>query len=123
MKKTTLIVDDFENTRWVIEFNLKSIGCEILRASNGKEALSFFDGRRIDLLITDLNMPIMNGIDLVKAVKEKTEYCTMPIIMLTTEMKPELKKEALNLRITTWMQKPFKAEEFIKIVKKCLLIY
>ncbi len=122
MKKQIVVVDDFENTRWVIEFTLKAIECEILKASNGKEALSFFDGRTIDLLITDLNMPVMDGIQLVKEVKAKAKYRIMPIIMLTTEKKPELKQEAINLQITTWIQKPFKNDEFLKIVKKCLTI-
>jgi len=122
MKKKIVIVDDFDNTRWVIEFSLKSIDCEFLQASNGKQALTYFDGSKIDLLITDLNMPVMDGIELVKAVKNKIEYRRIPIIMLTTEKKPELKKEALDLNITTWMQKPFKNDEFLKIIKKCLAI-
>jgi len=122
MKKNIVIVDDFENTRWVIEFSLRGIDCELFKASNGKEALVFFDGKTIDLLITDLNMPVMNGIELVKAVKDMPEYRKMPIIMLTTEQRPERKEEATKLNITTWMQKPFKAEDFMKIIKKCLQI-
>lgn len=122
MKKNVVVVDDFDNTRWVIEFTLRKIECEVLKGSNGKEALTFFDGRPIDLLITDLNMPIMNGLELVKEIKSNPKYATIPIIMLTTEMKPELKKQALDLHITTWIQKPFKNEDFLKVVKKCLSI-
>jgi len=122
MKKNIVVVDDFANTIWVIEFTLKNIDCEILKANNGKEALSFFDGRKIDLLITDLNMPVMDGIELVKTIKNKPEYRTLPIVMLTTEKKPELKQKAIDLKITTWMQKPFQTEEFIKVMKKCLQI-
>lgn len=122
MKKSVVIVDDFDNTRWVIEFTLKAIDSEIFKAGNGKEALVFFDGRPIDLLITDLNMPVMNGIELIKAVKEMPEYRKMPVIILTTEKKPELKQEAIKLNITTWIQKPYKHEDFLRIVKKCLQI-
>ncbi len=122
MKKNIVIVDDFENTRWVVEFSLRTIDCELFKAGNGKEALVYFDGKRIDLLITDLNMPVMNGFELVKAVKDILEYRKIPIIMLTTEKKQELKQEAMDLNITTLMQKPFNAENFVKIVKKCLQI-
>jgi len=122
MKKNIVVVDDFENTRWVIEFNLKSIECEIFNAANGKEALAYFDGRRIDLLLTDLNMPVMNGIELVKAIKDKIEYRTLPVIMLTTEKNPDFKKQVMSLNITAWIQKPFKNDEFLKVIKKCLSI-
>ncbi len=120
MKKTIVVADDFDNTRWVIDFTLKTLDCEVLKASNGKEALAYFDGRPIDLLISDLHMPQMNGLELVRAVKYKSEYFEMPIIMLTTEKKTELKQEAMDLHVTMWMQKPFQTEEFLKIVKKCL---
>lgn len=120
MKKNIVIVDDFDNTRFIIEVSLRSIDAVILKASNGKEALAHFDGKTIDLLITDLNMPVMNGLELVKAVKDSPLYNTVPVIMLTTEKKPELKQEAQNLKITCWMQKPFEQEVFIKTVKRCL---
>ena len=122
MKSNIVVADDFENTRWIIEFTLRKLDCEVLKAENGKEALSFFDGRKVDLLITDLNMPVMNGLELVKQVKDIPQYRTLPIIMLTTEMKPELKQQAKELLITTWIQKPFKNEDFLKTVQKCLTI-
>ena len=120
MKKSILIVDDFENTRWVIQFTLRKLECEIWQAKNGAEALNFFDGRNIDLLITDLNMPVMDGIELVKKVRSDRNYEFMPIIMLTTETNPEKIKHANEIKITTWVKKPFEQESFIKIVMKCL---
>jgi two-component system, chemotaxis family, chemotaxis protein CheY len=120
MKKTVLIVDDFENTRWVIQFTLRKLECEILQAKDGAEALRFFDGKAIDLLITDLNMPVMNGIELVQKVRSDRRYEFMPIIMLTTETNPEKIKKANEVRITTWIKKPFEQEAFLKIVLKCL---
>ena len=122
MKKRIVVADDFDNTRWVIEFSLRTFDCEILKAANGKEALAYFDGSPIDLLITDLNMPEMNGIELVKNVKNIPQYNMIPVIMLTTETNPELKERALGLHITMWMLKPFKNEEFAKVVKRCLSI-
>lgn len=120
MKKTILIVDDFENTRKVIEFSLKNIEHNGLSAENGVEALKFFDGRDIDLLITDLNMPKMDGIELVRKVREIPKYAFIPIIMLTTERNPAKKQMAEDVKVTMWVQKPFEQERFVKIVQKCL---
>jgi len=120
MKKTIVIAEDFENTRWVIEFSLKKLDAEILKAENGEIALRYFDGRNIDLLISDLNMPVLNGIDLVKQVKQLDEYRHLPVIMLTTEVNPEKKKAAEEAKISFWVQKPFKQEQFQKIIEKLL---
>jgi two-component system chemotaxis response regulator CheY len=89
-------------------------------AENGKEAIGLFDGRDIDLLITDLNMPIMDGIELVKSVRLLPKYMFIPIIMLTTERNPEKRQLAEDVKVTTWVQKPFDAERFVKIIEKCL---
>lgn len=120
MKKTILIVDDFENTRRVVEFSIKKLEHEILMAENGQEALKYFDGRKIDLLITDLNMPIMDGIELVQEVRKSPLYMFIPIIMLTTERSQEKKQKADEIKVTTWVQKPFEQERFLKIVQRCL---
>lgn len=120
MKKTILIVDDFENTRWIIEFSLKKLNAEILKAENGEEALKYFDGRKIDLVITDYNMPKMDGAELVKKVREMNQYSFIPILMLTTETSQKKKDLAKEVKVTGWIQKPFKQEAFLKIVEKCL---
>lgn len=121
MKKTVLIVDDFENTRWVIANSLKKkLEINILQAGNGKEALKYFDGRDIDLLITDLNMPEMDGIELVKIVRNKPKYSFIPIIMLTTDRNIEKLKSAEDALVTMVVRKPFDQKEFLMIVSKCL---
>lgn len=122
MKKTIVVADDFENTRWVIEFSLRKIECEILKAENGNEALKFFDGRPIDLLITDYNMPEMDGAQLVGEVRKLEQYQFIPALMLTTETNEKKKEAAKAVKVTAWIQKPFKQEEFTAIVKKCLKI-
>lgn len=122
MKKTIVVVDDFENTRWVIEFALRRFDCEVLKAENGKEALKFFDGREIDLLITDYNMPVMDGAQLVEEVRNMTKYQFIPALMLTTETNEQKKQKAQEVKVTAWIQKPFKQEEFLSIIKKCLRI-
>lgn len=118
--KTIVIVDDFENTRKVVEYTLKTVEHESLMAENGEEALKHFDGRNIDLLITDLNMPIMDGVELVKRVRQMDKYKFIPILMLTTERNPDKMKQADEVKVTSWVQKPFDFERFLKIVKKCL---
>ncbi|MCG8699637.1 MAG: response regulator [Bacteroidales bacterium] len=120
MRKNILVVDDFINTRKVIQASLKGIDACVMMAENGEEALKYFDGRTIDLLITDLNMPKMDGIELVKNVRGKVQYMFMPIIMLSTEIRKEKKQMAMDAKVTKWMQKPFELQSFIKIVNRCL---
>jgi two-component system chemotaxis response regulator CheY len=121
LKKKVLIVDDFENTRWIVQQILqKEEELELETAANGKEALQFFNGEKIDLLITDLNMPEMDGIELVRRVRATDKYRFIPIIMLTTERNPEKKQKALDIKVTTWIQKPFEQAQFRKIVRKAL---
>ncbi len=120
MKKTILIVDDFENTRFVVKFTLSRKGFEILEAADGKEALKLFDGRRIDLLITDLHMPNMNGVELVAEVRKLADYQYIPIIMLTTETDKQKKLLAEKAQVSIWIQKPFKMDIFHKIIERSL---
>lgn len=121
MAKTIVVVDDFPNTRKVILFSLNKIeGIEIFEADNGKEALKFFDGRKIDLLITDLNMPVMDGLELVRTLRDIPQYAYIPILMLTTETDQRKKDLAQKAAITGWVQKPFKAEQFATVVERCL---
>ena len=120
MKKTIVVADDFANTRWVVEFTLKSLDVEILNAENGQEALQFFDGRNVDLLIADQNMPEMDGLTLISKVRKTSEYAHIPILMLTTERNPEVKEKAQDIGVTAWVQKPFQQDKFLKIVKKSL---
>lgn len=121
IKKKVLIVDDFENTRWIVQQILqKEPELELITAANGKEALTHFSGSPIDLLITDLNMPEMDGIELTKQVRNIDQYRFIPIIMLTTERNPEKKQKALDIKVTTWIQKPFEQGQFRKIVRKAL---
>lgn len=119
-KKTVVIADDFKNTRWVIEFSLKEFDVDILPAEDGEQALQYFDGTPIHLLITDYNMPKMNGLDLVKKVKEIEAYRTMPVLVLSTDQDENKKQAAMEAKITAWIKKPYKQEKFTQIVKKVL---
>jgi len=119
-KKTIVVVDDFENTLFVVEFTLKNNGYNVFKAGSGEEAIKLFDGRDIDLLITDLNMPGMSGIDLAKQVRALSKYQFLPILMLTTETDQKKKEMARDASITGWIQKPFKMEKFLTIIEKCI---
>ena len=119
-QKTILIADDFENTRFVIDFTLKQAGYEVLKATDGENALNYFDGRKIDLLITDLNMPKKNGLELAEAVKQLPDYRNIPILLLTTEINEEKKHQAKQVGITGWIQKPFVIDKFLGIIKKAV---
>ena len=120
MKKTICIVDDFKNTRFVIRFTLQNAGYRVEEAEDGKEALKLFDGRKIDLLITDLNMPNMNGIQLVKAIKKMPHYQFIPTLILTTETDEKRREEAKEAGVTGWIKKPFDSTRFLKIIEKAI---
>lgn len=120
MEKTILIVDDSNSIRNLVEFTLKDAGFNILSAINGKDALNFFDGRTIHLLLTDLHMPIMSGMELIAEVRKMDTYQFMPILFLTTETQVEIKKEAKNLGATGWIVKPFNGEKLIATIRKVI---
>ena len=120
MKKVVLIVDDFKNTRHIVSVSLKKEGYIVLEAEDGIEALKLFDGRKIDLLITDLNMPNLNGLELAEEVKHIPQYRYMPILMLSTETNAEKKQKAKDIGITGWIQKPFQMARFLKFIVKAM---
>lgn len=119
--RTIVIADDFPNTRKVIEFTLSKLGdITFLHANDGKEALQFFDGRKIDLLVSDFNMPNLNGAELAKHVRQMNDYEYIPILILSTEKDEEKKKNAKEIGVTAWIKKPFSSDEFLDIAKRCL---
>jgi two-component system chemotaxis response regulator CheY len=85
LAKTILVVDDSTSLRQVVKMALTSVGYEVIEAADGKAALGLLDGRTVCMAICDVNMPVLNGIEFVKAVKQLPQYKFMPIMMLTTE--------------------------------------
>jgi two-component system chemotaxis response regulator CheY len=118
--KTILVVDDFQTTRKVIINALAKFGFKTLEAGDGAEALELLDGREVDLLITDFNMPKMDGADLILNMRQKPQYSFIPALVLSTEIKEDKKERAANAKITAWIQKPFDLEKFIRIVQKAI---
>jgi two-component system chemotaxis response regulator CheY len=118
--KTILVVDDFQTTRKVIINALTKYGYKTLEAGDAAEALSILDGRAIDLLITDFNMPQMDGADLIGTMRTRVDYAYIPALVLSTEIKDDKKQKAEGAKITAWIQKPFDLEKFIKVVQKAI---
>ncbi|MFQ3579811.1 MAG: response regulator [Bacteroidales bacterium] len=120
MGKRIVIVDDSESIREVVKFTLDNEGYEVLVGNDGTSALPYFDGREIDLLITDLHMPNMNGIELIKEIRNKENYKRMPILFLTTESQAEKKLEAKNAGATGWIVKPFVPSKLIEAINRVI---
>jgi two-component system chemotaxis response regulator CheY len=118
--KTILVVDDFQTTRKVIINSLSRLGYKTIEAGDGSEALALFDGRPVDLVITDFNMPQMDGAELIANMRKNEQYAFIPALVLSTEIKEEKKARAENAKITAWIQKPFDFEKFLKIVQKAI---
>ncbi|MGP1460402.1 MAG: response regulator [Bacteroides sp.] len=120
MPKKILIVDDSESIREVVSFTLENEGFEVLIANDGTDALKFLDGREIDMILTDLHMPEMDGITLIKHVREMEAYQRIPILFLTTESQTAKKMEAKEAGATGWIIKPFVPAKLIAALQKVL---
>ncbi|HEX8961719.1 MAG TPA: response regulator, partial [Rhodocyclaceae bacterium] len=107
MAKSIMIVDDSASLRQVVSIALKGAGYEVLEACDGKDALAKLDGRKLHLIISDVNMPNMDGIAFVKAAKQLPAYKFTPIIMLTTEAGDGKKAEGQAAGAKAWVVKPF----------------
>ena len=120
MSNVIMTADDSASIRQMVSFTLKDAGYEIIEAVDGKDALSKLDGRTVHMLITDLNMPNMDGIELIRHVRARSEFKFIPIIMLTTESQAGKKQEGKAAGATGWIVKPFKPGQLIAVVKKVL---
>ncbi len=120
MPKTIMTVDDSTSVRQMVGFTLKEAGYDVIEACDGKDALSKIDGANINMVVTDLNMPNMDGIELIRNLRSNPKLKFVPIIMLTTESQSEKKMEGKTAGATGWIVKPFKPEQLISVVKKVI---
>lgn len=118
MAKRVLTVDDSKTIREMVSFTLKNAGYEVLEAEDGKHALSVVANQTIDIVITDLNMPNMNGLDLIRSLRADARFKFTPILMLTTESDDNKKGEGKAAGATGWIVKPFNPEKLIQVVQK-----
>jgi len=120
MERTVLVVDDSESIREVVTFTLENEGFKVKSGIDGKDALRHLNGDKIDLVITDLHMPVMNGIEFIKVVRNSPDYKMIPILFLTTESQIEKKLEAKEAGATGWIIKPFVPAKLIAAINKVL---
>ncbi|MFT6429094.1 MAG: two-component system chemotaxis response regulator CheY [Halopseudomonas sp.] len=121
MAKTVMVVDDSSSVRQVVSIALKSAGYAVIEACDGKDALAKLNGQKIHLMISDVNMPNMDGITLVKEVKKLVNYRFTPIIMLTTESQEAKKQEGQAAGAKAWVVKPFQPAQMLAAVSKLIL--
>jgi len=121
MGKTILIVDDSTSLRQVVGIALKGAGYDVIEGCDGKDALTKLDGRKIHLIISDVNMPNMDGISFVKALKQIPAYKFTPVIMLSTEAGDDKKREGQAAGAKAWVVKPFQPPQMLTAVSKLIL--
>ena len=121
MAKTIMVVDDSASLRQVVGIALKGAGYDVIEGCDGKDALAKMTGQKIHLIISDVNMPNMDGITFVKAVKQLPNYKFTPVIMLTTESQESKKAEGQAAGAKAWVVKPFKPEQMLGAVQKLVL--
>ena len=120
MAASILAVDDSASMRQMVSFTLKGAGYDVVEASDGVQALNIAKTRAVNLVITDVNMPNMDGISLIRELRSLSSYKFTPLLMLTTESSPEKKQEGKAAGATGWIVKPFNPEQLLNTVKKVL---
>ena len=115
-----LAVDDSASMRGMVAFTLRGAGHEVTEAENGQLALDAAGGSAFDLVLADVNMPVMDGIAMVRALRARPEYQGVPILMLTTESHTEKKMEGKAAGATGWLVKPFDPDQLLATVKRVL---
>ena len=118
MVKTILIVDDSASMRQLVTFALKDAGYDVIAAVDGKDALGKLNGTKVDMVVTDLNMPNMDGIELIRQLRSIPACKFTPVVMLTTESQESKKHEGRAAGASGWIVKPFKPEQLIVVIKK-----
>jgi two-component system chemotaxis response regulator CheY len=118
--KTILAVDDSATVRQMTGLVLRGAGFEVLEAVDGVDALAKLTGQELSLILTDLNMPNMDGLELTRRVRKLANYKFVPVVLLTTESHPEKKLEGKAAGATAWLVKPFNPDQLLAVVKKVI---
>ena len=120
MGKKIMTVDDSSSVRQMVGLTLKGAGYDVVEAVDGQDALTKLKAAPVDMVVTDLNMPNMDGITLIKELRALPNYKFIPIIMLTTESQAGRKQEGKSAGATGWIVKPFKPPQLLDVIKKVL---
>lgn len=119
MSRTIMTVDDSASVRQMVSLTLKDAGYSVIEACDGKDALAKLSGT-VDMIVTDLNMPNMDGIEFIRNVRANAQYKFVPIVMLTTESQADKKEQGKAAGATGWIVKPFKPDQLLAVAKKLL---
>jgi two-component system chemotaxis response regulator CheY len=118
VSKTALVVDDSSSMRQMVAYTLTQAGFTVLEGGNGQEGLDKLAGQKVALIITDLNMPVMDGLEFIKQVRAKPLYKFTPVLMLTTETTDSKKQAGKAAGATGWLVKPFNPQNLLQVIAK-----
>ena len=120
MAKRIMTVDDSASVRQMVGFTLRHAGYEVVEAADGAEALIKLDSEPVDLVLADLNMPKVDGIELIRKVRAEPQLRFTPIVMLTTESQERRKQDGKAAGATGWIVKPFRPDQLVSGVKRVI---
>jgi two-component system, chemotaxis family, chemotaxis protein CheY len=118
MTKRVLTVDDSKTMLQMLQFALKQGGFEVIQGENGQEGLDLLESNHIDVIITDINMPVMDGITFIKELRKKPKNKATPVLILTTESSQSKKEEGRSAGATGWIVKPFDPGKLLEVIRK-----
>ena len=118
MSKTVMLVDDSSTVRQVMRFAFEHAGYNVVEASNGEEALGTLDGRKVSAIVCDIDMPKLDGLSFLKAMRAKRDYRFTPVVMLTTESRAQRKQQAKDSGATAWATKPCPPSELVSLIER-----
>ena len=118
--QSILAVDDSASMRQMVSFTLKGAGYHVIEAADGQEAYEKAMTQSVDLVLTDQNMPRMDGVTLVKNLRELPSYASTPILILTTESSDEMKSKGRAAGATGWLVKPFDPSKLLEVIRKVI---
>jgi two-component system chemotaxis response regulator CheY len=118
MAKRVLAVDDSKTMRDMVNFTLKNAGFEVVEAEDGLKALEVVKTQTVDVVLTDINMPNMDGVSLVRALRAQAQFRSTPILILTTEGGDDKKAAGREAGATGWIVKPFSPDKLIAVINK-----
>lgn len=120
MPKTILAVDDSSSVRQMMSQTLEKAGYKVVQAENGRDALERIGAQPVEMMITDLNMPELDGIGLIREVRQDSSRRFMPIVMLTSESEESKRLEGKEAGASAWLTKPFRPQQLVKLVQMVL---
>lgn len=120
MSQSIMVVDDSASVRQLMGFSLAGANYRVVEAANGQEALELFDKEDISMVITDLNMPKMDGLQLIRELRSGRASRFMPIVLLTSESEQENRQRSKDVGASAWLNKPFKPNQLLQMVRMVL---